>query len=66
MPTLGIDIGTQSLKAVVHGDDMALLGAGSVAYQPTSPQPGWAEEDPQLWLDALRPAIGRALAAAPR
>ena len=64
MPTLGIDIGTQSLKAVVHGDDMALLGAGSVAYQPTSPQPGWAEQDPQLWLDALRPAIGRALAAA--
>jgi xylulokinase len=64
MPTLGIDIGTQSLKAVVHDDDMRLLGAGSVAYQPTSPQPGWAEEDPQLWLDALRPAIGRALAAA--
>src|SRR3569623_1435620 len=64
MPTLGIDIGTQSLKAVVHGDDMRLLGAGSVAYQSTSPQPGWAEEDPQLWLDALRPAIGRALAAA--
>lgn len=64
MPTLGIDIGTQSLKAVVHGDDMAMLGSGSVAYQPTSPQPGWAEEDPQLWLDALRPAIGRALAAA--
>ena len=64
MPTLGIDIGTQSLKAVAHGDDMALLGSASVAYQPTSPQPGWAEEDPQLWLDALRPAIGRALAAA--
>lgn len=64
MPTLGIDIGTQSLKAVVHGDDMALLGAGSVAYQPTSPRPGWAEQDPQFWLDALRPAIGAALAAA--
>ena len=64
MPTLGIDIGTQSLKAVVHDDDMALLGSGSVAYQPTSPQPGWAEQDPQLWLDALRPAIGRALTAA--
>ena len=64
MPILGIDIGTQSLKAVVHGDDMALLGTASVAYQPAFPQPGWAEQDPQLWLDALRPAIGQALAAA--
>ena len=64
MPVLGIDVGTQSLKAVVFGADMRLLGAGSVPYQPNFPQAGWAEQDPRLWLDALGPAIGRALADA--
>ena len=61
MPVLGIDVGTQSLKAVVLDDGMRLLGAGSVAYQPAFPQPGWAEQDPGLWLRALAPAIASAL-----
>ena len=61
---LGIDIGTQSLKAVVVDDGLRPVGAGNVAYAPTHPQPGWAEQDPELWLNALRPAIAKALAAA--
>jgi xylulokinase len=64
VPILGIDIGTQSLKAAVLSEEMAVLGAGSVAYAPSFPRPGWAEQDPGLWLAALRPAIGLALAAA--
>lgn len=64
MPLLGIDIGTQSLKAVILSDDLRVLGQGSRAYQPHFPRPDWAEQDPQLWLDAMRPAIGEALAAA--
>ncbi len=64
MPALGIDIGTQSLKAVVLGDDLEVLGWGSRAYKPHFPRPDWAEQDPQLWLDALRPAIAEALSAA--
>lgn len=61
MPVLGIDVGTQSLKAVVLDDALRLLGAGSVAYQPTLPRPGWAEQSPDLWLAALGPAIAAAL-----
>ena len=64
MPVLGIDVGTQSLKAVVLDDTMRICGAGSVAYQPDTPRPGWAEQDPQLWLDALGPAIAAALTEA--
>ena len=30
---------------------------------PSFPRPGWAEQDPRLWLAALRPAVGQALAA---
>ena len=61
---LGIDIGTQSLKAVVLGEGLRPRGAGSAAYEPRFPQPLWAEQDPRLWLEGLSPAIGRALAEA--
>jgi xylulokinase len=64
MHILGIDVGTQSLKAVVLGDGLRPQGAGAAAYEPRFPQPLWAEQDPRLWLDALRPAIGRALVEA--
>lgn len=63
---VGIDLGTQSCKAVVCDERLAVLGAGRVTYAPTFPQPGWAEQEPQLWLDALAPAIADALAAAGR
>ena len=56
---LGIDIGTQSLKAVVLGEGLTPLGSGAAAYQPQFPQPLWAEQDPRLWLDALVPPSAR-------
>jgi xylulokinase len=61
---VGIDIGTQSLKAVVMDDGLALLGEASEPYQPSYPRPGWAEQDPGLWTDAVGRAIARALARA--
>jgi xylulokinase len=61
---VGIDIGTQSLKAVVADERLRPLGEATVAYEPRYPRAGWAEQDPVLWEQALAPAIGRALAAA--
>ena len=43
---------------------MCILGEASCAYGPDYPQPGWAEQSPALWEDALAPAIARALDAA--
>ena len=63
MAVVGVDLGTQSLKAVVVDGDFRLRGEAGVAYQPSFPQPGWAEQDPALWLAALRPAIRKALEA---
>lgn len=63
---VGVDIGTQSLKAVVTDAELRPLGEASVAYAPSFPRPGWAEQEPRLWEEALAPAIGRALAAAGR
>lgn len=63
MAVIGVDLGTQSLKAIVVDDRFRLRGEASIAYQPNFPQPGLAEQDPALWLAALRPAIRKALEA---
>lgn len=66
---IGVDIGTQSLKAVALDDGLRLEGEAAESYQPSFPRPGWAEQSPALWEAALKPAIARALeqaGAAPR
>jgi xylulokinase len=61
---LGIDVGSQSLKAVLLDNGLKLVGRGAHAYSVSFPQPGWAEQAPELWERALGPAIADALAAA--
>mgnify|MGYP005844591221 CR=1 FL=1 len=57
MLLLGIDVGSSSVKlSVVDAESGKRLGA--VQYPETefaiqSPQPGWAEQDPELWWDAI-------------
>ena len=58
---VGVDIGTQSLKAVVLDSHMQLLGEAATSYQPSFPRPGWSEQDPTLWETALAQTIGQAL-----
>ncbi|MFQ5957872.1 MAG: FGGY-family carbohydrate kinase [Alphaproteobacteria bacterium] len=64
MAIVGVDIGTRSLKVVVTDDGLGILGEAATLYEPTYPRPGWAEQSPALWEDALAPTIGRALATA--
>ncbi|MEQ1768217.1 MAG: FGGY family carbohydrate kinase [Devosia sp.] len=61
---LGIDVGTQSLKAIVVDGAARPLGAGASPYRPSYPRASWAEHDPRVWLAALRPAIAQAIEAA--
>jgi xylulokinase len=61
---VGVDVGTQSLKAVVVDSALKLRGRAAEAYKPSFPQPGWAEQHPGLWERALGPAIAAALAQA--
>ncbi|MBC8241805.1 MAG: hypothetical protein H8E30_15210, partial [Alphaproteobacteria bacterium] len=58
---IGIDIGTQSAKAVVADETLNVLGSASHAYAVSYPKPGWAEQDPHLWEAALGPVIEAAL-----
>lgn len=61
---IGVDIGTQSLKVVVTDEALQVRGEASIHYAPSYPQSGWAEQDTDLWLNALKPAIASALGAA--
>ena len=61
---VGVDIGTQSLKAVVVDQNIRLLGEAAYPYTSSFPQPGWAEQDPAFWEKGLRVAVASALADA--
>src|SRR5262245_48448815 len=63
---LGVDVGSQSLKAVLLDESLRTIGSGRRAYAIDFPQPGWAEQHPAVWEQALGPAIAEALAVAGR
>ena len=54
MPTktlMGIDLGTSSVKVIIMDQDGWLLSSASTEYNFDIPQPGWAEQDPRIWVD---------------
>jgi sugar (pentulose or hexulose) kinase len=60
---LAIDCGTQSLRALVVDPTGRIVARARVPYPPyDSPQPGWAEQDPEVWWRALGDACRRVLA----
>jgi xylulokinase len=57
---LGIDLGTSSLKALVLDADGSIVGTGSAPYPLLTPQPGWAEAEPDVWWEAAAVAVREA------
>lgn len=60
---IGIDGGTESLRAHIFDLDGRSLGTGVGAYVTDFPAPGQAEQDPQAWWVACGTAVRAALAA---
>ena len=54
---LGIDLGTQSVKAVLVREDGLLLGISSGKYPILTPAIGHAEQEPSAWWRAVSNAI---------
>ena len=51
---LAIDCGTQSIRALVFDSNGVLLGREQVVYAPyVSPEPGFAEQDPEIFWNGL-------------
>ena len=59
---IGVDIGTQSTKAVLVRADGQILAQSSQAYQVETPKPLWAQQWPDVWLDAVVACIKGVLA----
>ncbi len=63
---IGVDIGTQSTKAVLVARDGTILAQASRAYAPDTPRPNWAEQHADVWADAVEACIAEvARSAAP-
>jgi xylulokinase len=50
---LGIDLGTSGLRAMLMDKSGLAIRTVEAAYTTCSPAPGWSEQDPKLWIDAL-------------
>ena len=60
---LGVDGGTESIRAIVFDLDGRPKGSHASAYQTQFPNPGWAEQNPDDWWRAMGQATRGALAA---
>jgi len=58
---IGLDIGTSSVKAALFDTNGQLLDRSAVPISMFTPQPGWAEQDPQEWWQAALQALRQVL-----
>lgn len=65
---LGLDIGSSAVKASLvdaqTGKVLASAGSPDVELEISSPRPGFAEQDPEVWWTHVQAAIGRVRTAA--
>jgi FGGY-family pentulose kinase len=61
---LGLDVGTQSLRAALIDATGLCRAFATGALDTFHPQPSWAEQDAQQWWQAARQAVPEALARA--
>jgi len=62
--SVGIDVGTTGVKAIAISPDGEVIGRAEEEYPLSTPQPGWAEQDPEDWWRAAERALA-ALGAEP-
>jgi len=62
---LGIDVGTSGVKAILVSDDGTVDATATSPLTLSTPQPGWAEQDPEAWWSATIVAVRALLAQRP-
>ena len=53
MNVIAYDFGTGGIKASIYQPDGACLASHFATYETLYPRPGWHEQDPQAWWEAL-------------
>ena len=59
MTLVGLDVGTSGLKGIAISPEGEVLAAASESYELSTPQPGWAEQDPDDWARAARSCLAQ-------
>jgi len=54
---VGVDVGTTAVKAVGIDSDGTVLERREESYALSTPQPGWAEQDPDDWVRATEAVL---------
>ena len=63
---IGVDIGTQSTKALLTDARGRIVAQHVKGYRPDTPRPMWAEQWPDVWLEAVYECIAGCVATATR
>ena len=63
---LGIDVGTSGVKAILVNATGTVAASAVTPLQLATPEPGWAEQDPEAWWQASVASIKTVLATRPR
>ncbi|MGN6669360.1 MAG: FGGY-family carbohydrate kinase [Trinickia sp.] len=61
---IGVDIGTQSTKALLVDRNGTIVSKHTCSYQPDTPKPLWAEQWPSVWFDAVLECVAQCVMAA--
>jgi len=56
---VGLDVGTSGVKGIAVSPDGGLLAVAEEGYKLSTPQPGWAEQDPEDWWRASQAVLAR-------
>ena len=57
MYTIGIDLGTSAVKLLLMGEGGEILNIASREYPIQFPRPGWSQQDPEDWWNAVLEGI---------
>jgi xylulokinase len=63
---LGIDVGTSATKALLIDTSGRVVAEGSADHEVSQPHPGWSEQDPEWWWQAVRKAVAATVYASKR
>jgi xylulokinase len=63
---LGLDIGTSGVKAILVAPSGVVSAAATTPLSLSTPRPGWAEQDPELWWAATLASTAKLLKLAPQ
>ena len=54
---VGIDVGTSGTKAILADETGRVEASCTRTYPLNTPRPGWAEQDPTWWWQAVKEAL---------